>query len=113
MRDTTSLSRNFANITPMTYLRSSRLIQPTSTKPTPIGSMTSSAERPPIVRFSHSHQPARPPQWTLRLGPNLDRGLVGGKAFGLSRLLDAGFLVPPAFCITTEAFENSLKDLTS
>lgn len=38
---------------------------------------------------------------------------MGGKAFGLSRLLDAGFLVPPAFCITTEAFENSLKDLTS
>ena len=35
--------------------------------------------------------------------------LVGGKAFGLARLLTRGFPVPPGFCLTTEAYIRALQ----
>lgn len=68
--------------------------------------MTSSAKRPPIARFSRKAQGHPTAQWTLRLDTALERRRVGGKAEGLSRLLDADFAVPPGFCITTETFQH-------
>lgn len=35
--------------------------------------------------------------------------LVGGKAFGLARLLQGGFFVPPGFCVTTEGYHHALR----
>ena len=35
--------------------------------------------------------------------------LVGGKAFGLARLLAGGFPVPAGFCVTTEAYDHALR----
>src|SRR6185295_18378390 len=35
--------------------------------------------------------------------------LVGGKAFGLARLLAGGFPVPSGFCVTTEAYDRALR----
>jgi phosphohistidine swiveling domain-containing protein len=35
--------------------------------------------------------------------------LVGGKAYGLARLLTGGFHVPPGFCVTTEAYNHALR----
>ncbi len=35
-----------------------------------------------------------------------DRSLVGGKAFSLARLRAAGFLVPPALCVTIRAYRR-------
>lgn len=36
----------------------------------------------------------------------LDRGLVGGKASSLARLMRAGLPVPPGFCLTVAAYEG-------
>jgi pyruvate,water dikinase len=46
----------------------------------------------------------------------VDLGLVGGKSFGIRRLIEAGVAVPPGFAVTTEAFSaflehNRLKQL--
>ncbi|MBH0181536.1 MAG: hypothetical protein HP490_07660 [Nitrospira sp.] len=38
-----------------------------------------------------------------------DLALVGGKALGLARLITAGFPVPPGICVTTEAYDQSLR----
>ena len=38
-----------------------------------------------------------------------DLPLVGGKGFNLGKLTAAGFLVPPGFCVTTEAYRTSLE----
>jgi rifampicin phosphotransferase len=38
-----------------------------------------------------------------------DLGLVGGKALGLRRLIEAGFPVPPGLCVTTEAYTQHLR----
>lgn len=38
-----------------------------------------------------------------------DPSLVGGKAVGLARLLAAGFLVPPGYCVTTAAYDEKLN----
>ena len=35
--------------------------------------------------------------------------LVGGKGFNLGRLTAAGFLVPPGFCVTTDAYRTALE----
>jgi phosphohistidine swiveling domain-containing protein len=35
-----------------------------------------------------------------------DRGLVGGKAFALSRMARTGMNVPPGLCVTTEAYND-------
>ena len=35
--------------------------------------------------------------------------LVGGKAFGLARVMAAGFPVPPGICVTTEAYRQRLR----
>jgi len=35
--------------------------------------------------------------------------LVGGKAFGLARLLAGGFAVPSGICVTTEAYDHALR----
>ena len=45
----------------------------------------------------------------LPLSHCTDLGLVGGKAAGLARLLAAGFQVPPGLCVTTEAYDCSLR----
>ena len=45
----------------------------------------------------------------LPLSRCTDLGLVGGKAAGLSRLLAAGFHVPPGICVTTAAYDHSLR----
>ena len=38
--------------------------------------------------------------------------LVGGKALNLGKLTKAGFNVPPGFCVTTDAFNFSVKGLS-
>ena len=38
-----------------------------------------------------------------------DLPLVGGKGLNLGKLIAAGFLVPPGFCITTEAYRTTVK----
>lgn len=45
----------------------------------------------------------------LPLSQCTDLGLTGGKAIGLARLIAAGFAVPQGFCITTEAYAQSLE----
>ena len=45
----------------------------------------------------------------LPLSQCADLGLTGGKAIGLARLITAGFTVPQGFCITTEAYTQSLE----
>ncbi|HBR49086.1 MAG TPA: hypothetical protein DEA71_03265, partial [Nitrospira sp.] len=37
-----------------------------------------------------------------------DLSLVGGKALGLCRLIEAGFPVPPGLCVTTDAYTHHL-----
>lgn len=47
-------------------------------------------------------------QWTCgleRLNPD-SRQVIGGKAIGLARLIEAGQSVPYGFCVTVEAFEH-------
>lgn len=44
----------------------------------------------------------------LPLSHCTDVHLTGGKAFGLTQLILAGFSVPPGFCITTEAYAECL-----
>ncbi|MCP9472771.1 MAG: PEP-utilizing enzyme [Nitrospira sp.] len=39
----------------------------------------------------------------------IDPALAGGKAAGLARLLSCGFSVPSGICLTTEAYDRSLK----
>jgi pyruvate,water dikinase len=38
-----------------------------------------------------------------------DLSLVGGKGLNLGKLTAAGFLVPPGFCVTTEAYRTAVK----
>ena len=38
-----------------------------------------------------------------------DLPLVGGKGLNLGKLIAAGFLVPPGFCITTDAYRTAVK----
>jgi pyruvate,water dikinase len=38
-----------------------------------------------------------------------DPSLVGGKAWGLSRLIRRGFSVPPGVCLTTDAYRDALR----
>ena len=38
-----------------------------------------------------------------------DLPLVGGKGFNLGKLTAAGFLVPPGFCVTTDAYRTTLE----
>jgi pyruvate,water dikinase len=45
----------------------------------------------------------------LPLSRCIDPALVGGKAAGLARLLACGFSVPSGICLTTEAYNRSLK----
>lgn len=70
--------------------------------------MTSSPEEK-IIRFAR-RRPA-PTQWTVRLEQEVRPELIGGKARGLASLLKEGYLVPPGFCVTTEAFEASINSL--
>lgn len=70
----------------------------------------------PIVRFGPHRQPDAPSSWTLSLSAPgksaaISRQRVGGKAYGLWQLVSAGFSVPEAFVITTEAFEAALYPL--
>ena len=44
----------------------------------------------------------------LPLSQCTDLNLVGGKAYGLARLIAADFSVPQGFCITTEAYIQCL-----
>ncbi len=75
--------------------------------------MTRSAEPTRDLRAAPELQPPpAPARWTLRLQPDLDRDLVGGKAAGLSRLLSSGFTTPRGFCVTTETFQHVLHHLT-
>lgn len=46
----------------------------------------------------------------LSLEASNDSRLVGGKAAGLSKLLAAGFAVPPGVCITTAAYRCCLEE---
>ena len=45
----------------------------------------------------------------LPLSECINPSLVGGKAYGLARLLAAGFPVPNGFCVTTEAYSQTLQ----
>jgi len=47
--------------------------------------------------------------FVLPLSHCTDLTLVGGKALGLARLAAAGFPVPPGICVTTEAYDQSLR----
>ena len=38
-----------------------------------------------------------------------DLPLVGGKGLNLGKLMAAGFLVPPGFCVTTDAYRTTVK----
>lgn len=49
------------------------------------------------------------PPILLPLAECTDRDLVGGKAVGLAQLIACGFSVPPGFCVTTEAYAQSLQ----
>ena len=40
-----------------------------------------------------------------------DLPLVGGKGFNLGKLTAAGFLVPPGFCVTTDAYRTTLEGI--
>lgn len=52
---------------------------------------------------------ARP--FILPLSQCTELDLVGGKAFGLARLIAAGFSVPSGICLTTEAYRQSLHNI--
>ena len=74
--------------------------------------MTSSAkDEIPIARFSRGGARRAKPQWTVRLERGLSREIVGGKARGLGLLMEAGFRVPPSFCVTTDVFHSLLDEL--
>ena len=45
----------------------------------------------------------------LPLASCTEPSLVGGKAFGLARLIAGGFSVPPGLCLTTEAYDCALR----
>ena len=47
----------------------------------------------------------------LPLAACTEPSLVGGKAVGLARLLAGGFPVPSGFCVTTEAYDRTLRAL--
>ncbi|NOT24022.1 MAG: hypothetical protein HOP22_15050 [Nitrospiraceae bacterium] len=47
----------------------------------------------------------------LPLAACTEPSLVGGKALGLARLLAGGFPVPSGFCVTTEAYDRTLRAL--
>ncbi|HMS83030.1 MAG TPA: PEP/pyruvate-binding domain-containing protein [Nitrospira sp.] len=49
------------------------------------------------------------PPFILPLSQSNDLNLVGGKALGLHRLIEAGFPVPQGLCITTEAYTQHLR----
>jgi pyruvate,water dikinase len=49
--------------------------------------------------------------WVLPLSRCNEVSLVGGKAAGLARLLQADCPVPDGCCLTTRAYEQSLKDI--
>lgn len=49
------------------------------------------------------------PPFVLPLSRCTDPSLVGGKAAGLARLLEAGLPVPDGCCLTTGAYQESLK----
>jgi pyruvate,water dikinase len=51
------------------------------------------------------------PPLILPLDRCTDVQLVGGKAAGLARLIQAGFSVPAGICITTEAYQQALYTL--
>ncbi|HIM11957.1 TPA: hypothetical protein EYM26_14290, partial [Candidatus Poribacteria bacterium] len=40
-----------------------------------------------------------------------DLGLVGGKGLNLGKLTQAGFHVPPGFCVTTDAYRQTIGAL--
>ena len=42
-----------------------------------------------------------------------DFPLVGGKGFNLGKLTTAGFLVPPGFCVTTDAYRTTLETINT
>ena len=42
-----------------------------------------------------------------------DLPLVGGKGFNLGKLTMAGFLVPPGFCVTTDAYRTALETINT
>ncbi len=50
-----------------------------------------------------------PDPFILSLSQCTSLDLVGGKAVGLARLIEAEFAVPQGFCITTEAYAQSLQ----
>ena len=50
------------------------------------------------------------PSFILPLSSSHDLSLVGGKAFGLCRLIEAGFPVPSGLCITTAAYTEHLHN---
>jgi rifampicin phosphotransferase len=56
---------------------------------------------------ARTHGVAAPPS-DGSVGAPADPSLVGGKAASLHRLARLGFRVPPAFCLTTEAFRAQL-----
>jgi rifampicin phosphotransferase len=49
------------------------------------------------------------PPFILPLSQCSDLSLVGGKALGLYRLIEAGFPVPQGLCVTTEAYTQHLR----
>jgi pyruvate,water dikinase len=51
-----------------------------------------------------------PPPLVLPLHDSTDPRLVGGKAFGLSRLLAGGYPVPNGICVTTEAYRRYVRE---
>jgi pyruvate,water dikinase len=50
-----------------------------------------------------------PQPFIIQLKDCTDPALVGGKAVGLQRLLREGFRVPPGFCVTTDAYLDTLR----
>ena len=50
------------------------------------------------------------PSFILPLSSCHDLSLVGGKAFGLCRLIEAGFPVPSGLCVTTAAYTEHLHN---
>ena len=51
------------------------------------------------------------PPFILPLSQCTDLSLVGGKALGLHRLIEAGFPVPQGLCVTTESYTRHLRGL--
>ncbi|MBS0151579.1 MAG: hypothetical protein JSR31_11610 [Nitrospira sp.] len=50
------------------------------------------------------------PSFILPLSNCHDLSLVGGKALGLCRLMEAGFPVPSGLCVTTVAYTEHLHN---